>query len=146
MDESCLFNAVFERDRDSRMAVLCDQRELTYGELRAETVQVAQVLQALGTQPGARVASLLSDQPEFISAFVAFISLGAMAVPINMALNAADQRAILANCTAETAIIEAAHCSALLTGDANPLRSVKNLVVVRRGAEDLSVELTDVRV
>ena len=126
--------------------MLCDQRELTYGELRAETVQVAQVLQALGIQSGERVAIVLNDSPEFIAAFVAIISLGASAVPINMALNPADQRAILADCTAATAIIEAAHCNTLLTGDANPLPSLKNLVLVRRGAEDSPVDLTDVRV
>ena len=114
------------------MAVLCDQREVTYGELRSETVQAAQILQALGIKAGERVAILLHDSPEFIATFLAVQSVGAIAVAINMALRPAEQRAIIDDCTARIAIIEASHCNTMLTDDGNTLRSVNDIVVVCR--------------
>ena len=59
---------------------------ITYGELRAETLRMAQVIRSLGARRGDRVALLLHDSPEFVEAFIATCSLGAIAVPINMAL------------------------------------------------------------
>src|SRR5436190_1486737 len=106
MDVSNLFHAIFAAGRDFQTAVLCDQRAVTYGELRAETVRAGRHLKALGVAEGERVAILLNDSPEFIAAFVAIQSLGAIAVPINMALGADEQRLILNDCSARTAIVE----------------------------------------
>src|SRR5437762_793812 len=129
-----LFDAIFAAGRDSQTAVLCDQREVTYGELRAETIQVAEALKALGIEGGDRVAVLLNDSPEFITTFVAIQSVGAIAVPINMALSAPDQHAILNDCTARTAVVEPFLCNTTLTGARNSLRHVENLLVVCRGS------------
>src|SRR5262252_8361927 len=70
-----LFAELFRPDRSSRNAVLFEGREITYADLRDETVRAAEVLHALGVQPGDRVALLLSDSPEFIASFVAIVSL-----------------------------------------------------------------------
>src|SRR5438034_2201971 len=136
-----LFDAVFAAGRDSQTAVLCDQREVTYGELRAETIQVGEALKALGIEGGERVAVLLNDSPEFITNFVAIQSLGAIAVPINMALSAPDQHAILNDCSARTAIVEPFLCNTALTGARNTLRHVENLLVVCRGSHAKAPEV-----
>lgn len=52
------------------------------------------------------MAILLYDSPEFIASFVAIISLGAIAVPINMALSLGEQLSILEDCGATTVIKE----------------------------------------
>jgi len=82
-----LFNAIFLND-PSAPAIRFDGRVITYGELRAETVTMAQVISSLGVTTGDRVALLLHDSPEFVEAFIASCSLGAIAVPINMVLRA----------------------------------------------------------
>src|SRR5258708_3489764 len=103
-----LFDRIYPPVRAARAAVVYEQREITYEELRAATVRAAEVLHALGTNEGDLVAILLNDSPEFIASFVAAISIGAIAVPINMALRRDDQLFILKDCGARAAIVEAA--------------------------------------
>ena len=126
-----LFNAIF-RNSLSSPAIRFDGRTITYEELRAATLTMAQVISSLGGAPGDRVALLLHDSPEFVEAFIATCSLGAIAVPINMALRAAEQCSILHNSGANLAFIEAETCRALLTHAPEKLQSLKNVVVVER--------------
>src|SRR2546427_665634 len=95
MTASTLFRAIFAEGRDSRIAMFYEQREITYGELREQTIGTAEALHALGLEDGDRVAILLNDSPEFIASFVAIQSLGAIAVPINMGLRTDEQEKIL---------------------------------------------------
>src|SRR6266571_1573304 len=108
-----LFDALFKSDRDERVALLYEQRAITYGALRGEVVHAAEVLSALGISTGDRVGMLLHDSPEFIAAFVSVISLGAIAVPINMGLSAEAQQVILKDCGARLAIVEGEACPSL---------------------------------
>src|SRR5213080_1477935 len=86
MNAENLFDRLFRSERSARAAVLYEHREITYEELREATVRTAETLHALGIVLGDRVAILLNDSPEFIASFIAIISLGAIAVPIPIAL------------------------------------------------------------
>src|SRR2546423_2160735 len=127
-----LFAQIFPSDRASRIAILYERREIAYAELRDETIRVAEVLNGLDIKNGDRVAVLLADSPEFIASFVAIISLGAIAVPINLALRREDQLFILKDCGACTAIVEAKAAENLFTPSSRQTE-VKNLLVVNRG-------------
>lgn len=136
-----LFDRIYSPERTARVAVLYEQREITYRELRAATARAAEALHALGISEGDRVAILLNDSPEFIASFVAIISLGAIAVPINMALRRDDQLFILRDCGARAAIIEAPAAETIFqpTGDssdrpAEAFRGLQQLLVVEREA------------
>ena len=122
-----LFDAIFAND-PSALAIRYGQRELTYGELRRETLRMAQAIVSLGAVPGDRVALLLHDSPEFIEAFIATCSLGAIAVPINTSLRADDQCSILHNSEAKLAFIEGDMCRELLTHAPEKLHSLENAV------------------
>jgi benzoate-CoA ligase len=124
-----LFEAIFTHD-SSWPAINFGKREITYGELRAETLKVAQVIDSLQVGRGDRVALLLHDSPEFVEAFIATCSLGAIAVPINMALRPEEQYSILHNSGATLAFIDGDSCNTLLTHAPEKLRSLKNVVVV----------------
>src|SRR6185369_13513419 len=126
------FNAIFRNDPSS-VAIRFNDRTITYNELRAETLTMAQVISSLGA-PGDRVALLLHDSPEFVEAFIATCSLGAIAVPINMALRAEEQCSILHNSGASLAFIEAETCRALLTHAPEKLQSLKKAVLVERSS------------
>jgi len=126
-----LFDAIFAND-NSAPAIRCGHRELTYGELRAETLRMAQAILSLGAIPGDRVALLLHDSPEFVQAFVATVSLGAIAVPINTSLRADDQCSILHNSGAKLAFIEGDMCRELLTHAPEKLHSLENVVQLDR--------------
>lgn len=124
-----LFEAVFAHDLQ-RLAVVCGGREISYGELRLATLQMAQSITALGVRRGDRVALLLHDSPEFVAAFIATCSLGAIAVPINMALRVDEQCSILHNCGATIALAEPEMCKTLPTHAPEKLRSLQKMVPV----------------
>src|SRR6266704_1200107 len=105
-----LFDAIFSEIPSPASAVLYERRQISYGLLQEQTLGMAQVLRSLDLALGERVAILLPDCPEFIASFISISSNGAIAVPINMALRPEEQEAILRDCTARVAIIEANHC------------------------------------
>jgi benzoate-CoA ligase family protein len=141
-----LFDAVFTHDPSSP-AISFSRRVITYGELLAETLKVAQVIRSRGAGSGDRIALLLNDSPEFIEAFIATCSLGAIAVPINMSLRPDEQCSILHNSEANLAFIEADTCRVLLTHAPEKLRSLGNVVVVERGQapKEAEPEYTSIR-
>jgi benzoate-CoA ligase family protein len=137
-----LFARIFPPERATRVAVVYEQREITYDELRAETVQAAEVLHALGISEGDRFAILLNDSPEFIASLVGAISIGAIAVPINMALRKDDQLFILRDCGARAAIVEGAAAETIFQpaggGSDQPVEALgdlQRLLVVSRGGD-----------
>src|SRR5712671_401701 len=131
MSSQTLCDRLFPPERAARVAVLYQHAEITYEELRDSTVRAAEILNALGIGAGDRIAILLNDSPEFIASFVAIISLGAIAVPINLALRREDQLFILKDCGARAAIIEASSIGALISeADAPP--ELHDILVVRR--------------
>ena len=131
-----LFAEVFKPERDARVAVLFEQREITYAELRVLTVETAEKLNALELRAGDRVAILLNDSPEFIASFVAIISLGASAVPINMALQKSEQLIILKDCGARVAIVENQAARSLFAEPEAAATALEHVVVVCRDGEN----------
>ncbi len=127
-----LFEAIFTDQSASSVAVLYEKARITYSDLRKLTLAVAGVLNRLGIGPGDRVALLLNDSPEFIASFISICSSRAIAVPINMGLRLEEQCAILNDCTARLAIVEADLCSSLLTDAQDRLQALKQVAVVRR--------------
>ncbi|PYS75010.1 MAG: benzoate-CoA ligase family protein [Acidobacteria bacterium] len=129
-----LFQAIFKNDPDST-AIAYGGREISYGDLRIETIRTAQAIHSIGVERGERIAILLHDSPEFVQAFIAIVSLGAIAVPVNMALSVKDQRSILHNSGSRFAVVEADICNTVLTGATETLQQLRDVVVVARGKE-----------
>ncbi len=76
--------------RGNRLAVLCGKQRWTYAEVADAVNRLAAGLRRLGVQEEQRVLLLLPDTPEFIIAFLGSIKIGAVAVPTNTTLRAAD--------------------------------------------------------
>lgn len=129
-----LFDAIFTHEPSSP-AIYFGRRKLTYGDVRAETLRMARFIGSLGARRGDRIALLLHDSPEFVEAFIAICSLGAIAVPINMALRQEEQSSILHNSGANLLLIEKDTCNTLLTHAPEKLRSIKNVIYIDRTEE-----------
>ena len=129
-----LFDAIFTHDPSSP-AIYFGRRRMTYGDLRVETLRMARILWSLGARRGDRIALLLHDSPEFVEAFIAICSLGAIAVPINMALRHDEQCSILHNSGASLLLIETDSCHTLLTHAPEKLQSLKKVVYIDRTEE-----------
>ncbi|MGH7842828.1 MAG: AMP-binding protein, partial [Candidatus Binataceae bacterium] len=64
------------------------ERSVTYGQLTSQIERLAEGLTAGGLEPGARVAIILPNGPEFIVAFLAILRARLTAAPYNPAQGA----------------------------------------------------------
>ena len=144
MKHETLFDHLYPPERAARVAVLYEHAEITYEELRDGTTRTAEALNAVGIRAGDRVGLLLSDSPEFITSFVAIISLGAIAVPINLALRRKDQLFILKDCGAGAAIIEANAAETLFQPSDIPT-DLKNLLVASRDGGSVAASIAGLK-
>jgi benzoate-CoA ligase family protein len=132
MTMESLFQRLYPAERAELIAVCFEQREITYGELRQATLEAGARLQVVGVAAGDRVGLLLNDSPEFVASFVAVISLGAIAVPINLALGREEQIQILKDCGARSAVTEVGAAENLFrTGEAET--ELRQVLVLQRG-------------
>jgi len=134
-----LFSAIFNENSLSKISVVCDQKSLTYDDLRRETLRIAASLESLGIASGDRVVLLLNDSPEFIASFIAIASSGAIAVPINMGLQLDEQQLILNDCGASVALVESSLSDTLLRNPQERLPKLKEVIVVCRGDDNQSI-------
>jgi benzoate-CoA ligase len=95
-----------------RAALVTPSGAVSYSALQRLTDRAGHALRALGVEPEQRVAILLPDGPAWAATFFAALKLGAVAVPLNPRLGAADLGAVLADCrpkalVADPALLEA---------------------------------------
>jgi benzoate-CoA ligase family protein len=124
-----LYDAIFPESSSTATAVVFAGRDITYAELGETSLHFARVLKALQVKPGDRVALLLDDSPEFVSAFIAICSSGYIAVPINLGLQSSDQKAILNDCRARMAFVEVDRLSDLTAAE---LPFLEDVVLISR--------------
>ncbi|ADU64227.1 MAG: AMP-binding protein [Pseudodesulfovibrio sp.] len=78
-----------------KTALVFRDRVTPYADLNRNARAFATLLQARGIKPSDRVALLLPDSPAFVTAFFGALLLGAVPVPIGMALRDEDKTFIL---------------------------------------------------
>jgi long-chain acyl-CoA synthetase len=71
------------RRLSTKIALLCDDRKVTWSELDAFASGFARTLSTQGVTAGDRVAILLPNGVEFVVAFLAILKLGATPAPLN---------------------------------------------------------------
>lgn len=94
--------------RGNRVALCCGDARLTYGELAGLAERAGLFLGSLGVERENRVALLLYDSPEFVAAFYGAAAVGAIPVPLNTTLPAADYEYMLSHCRAKVLIVSGA--------------------------------------
>src|SRR5438093_3260382 len=78
--------------RAGRPALYHEDRVVTYGEIFESVNRVGNALLDLGVQMEDRVLLILLDGPEFVASFFGAMKLGAVPVPVNTLMRAADYR------------------------------------------------------
>lgn len=84
-----------------RVAVDFLDQTLTYRELHAQSERQAAALEALGLQPGDRVATITRNSPEQLALLFACAAAGAVLVPLNRRLSAPELAYQLDDCGAK---------------------------------------------
>src|SRR6185369_16474408 len=87
--------------------------DLSYAELFAEADRLAAGLHARGVRKGDRVAFFLSNRPEFVTAYLAVIRLGAVMVPVNLAYRRREIAHMLADAEPRLLLTERANLAVL---------------------------------
>lgn len=91
-------NLVASKDRHAdRIAVRCDDLQLSYTELHAAAGRVATLLERAGIEPGDRVGIMLPNTPAFVIAYFGILYRGAVAVPMNPLLKSREVAYYLSN-------------------------------------------------
>jgi malonyl-CoA/methylmalonyl-CoA synthetase len=112
--------------------------DLTYTQLFAEADRLAAGFRARGLRKGDRVAFLLSNRPEFVTAYLAVIRLGAVMVPINLAYRRREIAHMLADSTPRLLLTEHAHLAVLDELAEEEKRELEAVILVDDWAEDLA--------
>src|SRR2546425_4265889 len=91
--------------RAGRRALYHEDRIVTYGEIFESVNRVGNALLDLGVQMEDRVLLILLDGPEFVASFFGAMKLGAVPVPVNTLMRAADYRFFLDDSRAKVAVV-----------------------------------------
>ncbi len=119
------------RNDADRPALICDERAVSHGTLRARVAALARALVAEGVNSGDRVAVLLPNGAEFVEAFFGITAIGAIVVPLNTRLHPGEHAALLADCTPVLMIVSTDYADSA-TRVARSVRSVRTFVTVGR--------------
>jgi benzoate-CoA ligase family protein len=101
-----LLDANLEFGRTNKVAIICGEERLTYGEFFTRVCAMGRTLQALGLRREERVLLILDDTPAFSVAFWGAIRMGAVPVPINPLLRLDDYRYFVEDTYARVVIVE----------------------------------------
>lgn len=94
-------------ERGDAIAFYCEDRTLTYRHVHDLVNRTGNVLRELGVGMEQRVLLLCLDGPEFLGAFWGAIKIGAVPVPVNTMLRAADYLYFLEDSRARVAVVSA---------------------------------------
>jgi benzoate-CoA ligase len=96
-----------EEGRGASPAFLYEDRTLTYADVQELANRTGNALRELGVEMEDRVLLLCLDAPEFLGAFWGAIKIGAVPVPVNTLMRAADYLYFLNDSRARVAVISA---------------------------------------
>ncbi len=90
----------------ARTALVCGNRQLDFGQLATLTRKAASAWGVLGARRGDRVLILMTDTPEFASAWLGALYAGVVAIAVNGKLAADDQRHMFEDSGAQLFVAE----------------------------------------
>ncbi|MGX9789580.1 long-chain-fatty-acid--CoA ligase [Mycobacterium sp. MMS18-G62] len=91
--------------RPDAVALVVDERTITFAELDARSSQAAQAFQAAGVGVGDRVAFVEKNGAEFFEVVCGLAKLGAVAVPVNWRLAAPEMLHIIKDAQAKVVVV-----------------------------------------
>jgi fatty-acyl-CoA synthase len=118
--------------RPEHTALVCGELQQSWAELDALSDAVAAGLAARGMRQGDRVGALLGNRPELAHVTLATLKLGAISVPLNVRLTAAELAPLLLDADCATVVTERD-----LAGGLEVAAAARDLDIVCLGGTDL---------
>ena len=120
----------------TKTAVVDNDRRFTYAELQVRVNRLSHALLGLGVAPGDRVCILSPNSHFFLESFFATSQIGAVLVPLNYRLLAADHEYIL-NHAGVTVVLVDYEYTDMVEGIRHDLATVRHFIVARDGSDTL---------
>jgi len=114
----------------TKTAIEYRDEKVTYKELQERTNRAGNALRRLGLRLEQRVMLALVDSPDFLCCFFGAIKIGAVAVPVNPLLRAADYEYMLNDTRARIAIVDESALPEIQKLSRKQLRYLEEIVVV----------------
>jgi long-chain acyl-CoA synthetase len=105
------------RTRPDHPALIFGNRTLSWAQVDAAVDVATAGYQSLGLQPGDRVALVLGNVPEFVSAYFGALRAGLVAVPVNTGSTSSELSGMLTDCGARAAVFDRGSSAAVRHSD-----------------------------
>ncbi|GAB6907842.1 Benzoate--CoA ligase [Desulfosarcina cetonica] len=124
--------------RADKVAVLCEDRQLTYGQVQAGVNRVGNGLRSLGVRMEERVALLLLDTEVYPQAFFGAIKIGAVPICINTLMRPKDYAYFLNDSRARVLMVDQSLLG-IINGIRSKLEFLEYVIIVgdAAGGDDL---------
>ena len=103
MDIKKVLNKTADKYSD-KIAIIFKDENITFTQLRANVLKLANVLQGCGVEKGDRIAIYLPNGPEYIYSYLACFCLGAVGVPLDFMLKDDELKSCLLHSEAKVLI------------------------------------------
>ena len=120
----------------TKTAVVDNDLRFTYAELQARVNRFSHALLALGVAPDDRVCILSPNSHFFLESFFATSQIGAVLVPLNYRLVAADHEYILNHAGVSVVLVDHEYTD-VVDGIRDNLTTVEHFIVARDGSDTL---------
>jgi long-chain acyl-CoA synthetase len=107
MDLKSMLAGTVERYAD-KTAIIFGERRVSYSELDKASNQVAHALLKMGVNRGDRVATLITNRPEFVDIYFGIVKAGGIAVPLDVRYKVNELVSLFANCQPKVLLAEGA--------------------------------------
>ena len=97
-----------------KTAIVFGERRVSYAELDETSNKIANTLIKIGIRKGDRVATLLTNSPEFVAVYFGIIKTGAIAVPLDMEYKIAELQSLFGNCQPKVLVAESSALEPLI--------------------------------
>jgi long-chain acyl-CoA synthetase len=124
---TCLLERTFEKYGSLPSIATVDEQPVVYLQLKQRLQELSGALAARGVRKGDRVAVMGENCPNWVIAYLAVTSMGAVAVPILTGFPDSDTRHILRTCEAQGIFIEAKQRQKLEGMDDSTLKFICDL-------------------
>jgi 4-hydroxybenzoate-CoA ligase len=128
--------------RRNKVAVLCEDRQFTYEEIRIGMNQVGNALMGAGIRIEDRVALLLLDTEIYPQAFFGAIKIGAVPICLNTMMRPKDYKYYLNDSRARVLMVDESLLG-LIQEIRNELRFLEKLIVIRGAAPEGDISFDD---
>src|SRR5262245_8602719 len=98
-----------ESGRGDRVAVICRDERLTYGDLLRQMWRAQHALASLGVRRSERIVLVMDDEPSFLAWFLGALRSGVVPVPLSTMLNKSELEPIVDDAVANVVVASARH-------------------------------------